>query len=192
MIIARGEFHIRHAVHMFRRRDVEHRQPRDPIRIVGGQTMGDTPTPVMADDGVAIKPQVRHQARQVPRHGALGIGRMVRVRRRLAAVAVTAQIGHDQGVMPRHQGRQLVPHGMGLRIAVQQQNRRPLASRAEIDGDATDLPAIFLKAVEHQAVPCLPCDGITCSSAGRFPPGSSTGPERRDPISSCGAENSRG
>jgi len=105
---------------MFRRRDVEHGQLGDPVRIVGGQPMGDAPTPVVADHGEAFEPQVRHQARQVARHGALGIGRVVRIRRRLAAVAVTTQIGHDQGVMPRHQGGQLVPHGMGLRIAVQQ------------------------------------------------------------------------
>jgi len=47
--------------------------------------------------------------------------------RRLRAVAIAAQIGHDDGEILRQARRHLAPHHMGLGIAVEQQQRRSAA-----------------------------------------------------------------
>ena len=50
---------------------------------------------------------------------------MVGVRRRPGGAAVAAQVGRDHGEPLGQAGRDPVPHGRGLRVAVQQQQRRP-------------------------------------------------------------------
>ena len=52
----------------------------------------------------------------------------------LAAVAVAAQVGADDGEVSGQAGRDLVPHGMGLRIAVEQQQGRTAAALDQVDG----------------------------------------------------------
>ncbi len=63
---------------------------------------------------------------------ALRVGGVVRGRRRLCAVAIAAQIGNDQGEVLRQARRHLAPQHMGLRIAVQQQQRRPAAAGHQV------------------------------------------------------------
>ena len=52
---------------------------------------------VVPGDQEAVEAEGRHDLDHVLRHGALGVGRCVRVGGRLAAVAVAAQVGADDG-----------------------------------------------------------------------------------------------
>src|SRR5689334_10009338 len=95
----------------------------------------------MADHGKALESQATHDFDLIPRHGALGIAGMVLAARRLARwfgrVAVASQIRGYDGVAGLDQsGRHLVPCQMVLRMAVKQQDRRPLPIRRPSGGDA--------------------------------------------------------
>ncbi|KAG1286790.1 hypothetical protein G6F64_014171 [Rhizopus arrhizus] len=69
------------------------------------------------------------------------MGGVVRRGRRLAAIAVAAQVrGHARAV-PRQFGPYAVPDGMRLRMAVQQQQRRPRPVDARGDFNAIALDA---------------------------------------------------
>ena len=88
--------------------------------------------PVVATQEERIEPQVLHGVHQILRHRPLGVVEVLRVALRLAAVAVAAQVGaHNRKVLGQPV-RDLVPHGVGLRVAVQQQQRRPVAAPDEI------------------------------------------------------------
>jgi hypothetical protein len=73
--------------------------------------------------------------------------------RRLAALAIAAQVGGDHGEVGRQVAGDAVPDRLGLRIAVQQQERRAAAA-----GDVGDLgpgaggPAAR-EALEHRPAP---------------------------------------
>ena len=71
-----------------------------------------------------------HHRHLVGRHRPLGVGRMVGRRGRLRASRRSRAGRRDHGEAGRDQPRRdAVPAGVGLRIAVQQQDRRPVAGR---------------------------------------------------------------
>src|SRR3989475_6450283 len=59
---------------------------------------------------------------------------MIRAVRRLAAVAVAAQIGGYHGEPLGQSRRHFVPHDMSLRITMQHQHRRPASAHHGVDG----------------------------------------------------------
>ncbi len=100
--------------------------------------MGDPRAPVVAGQEEALEPEPRHEADLVPGHDFLGVGFVVALIARLAAVTLTSQIGGDDGKVFRQGRRDLVPHGVGLRIAVQQEQPGPLAPALEVNAHIVD------------------------------------------------------
>jgi hypothetical protein len=77
----------------------------------------------MADEGSTLDPKPVHQRTDVGGHAALIVagGRLVRV-------AVAAEVGDDQTIVLGERRDLLAPGEPGLGEAVQQQNRRAMAS----------------------------------------------------------------
>ena len=66
-------------------------------------------------------------------HGLLGVGRVIGRGGRLERTAVAAQVGTDHGEALGQLRRHGVPHGVRLRVAVQEQQRRTGAAAAQPD-----------------------------------------------------------
>ena len=135
--------------HVPSRNDVEHRQRRDAIRRVQRHPMGHPAAPVMPDDHEPVVPQPRHQGHHVQRHHALGVVPVPRAARGLAATAVPAQVGHDDGEVGRQRRGYPVPHHHRLRIPVQQEQRRPGAGPAGVDPDTVEVDRAVVEAIEQ-------------------------------------------
>ncbi len=106
--------------------------------------MRDARAAIVRDDGEAIEAERFHHRDLVRRHRALGVIPVFGVTRRLAAVTIAPEVGGDDGEAFRKLGRDLVPCQMGLRMPVEQQQRRPAATdrRANMDIAGIDvLPA---------------------------------------------------
>ena len=100
-----------------------------------------------------LETQLGHDLNLVVRRRALAVDAEVAVRCRLAAVAVSREIGRYHREPLSEPGRDLVPHDMGLRIAVQQQYRRPLPPAHEIDRCTRRLDLGSAKPFEQVATP---------------------------------------
>src|SRR6185369_17351030 len=135
-----------------RRHDIEHSELLDSLRMIQRQAIGDAPAAVMPRDGEALEAEMAHEGDLVPRHGPFGIWLVVRRRRRLAAAAIAAQIRRDHGEIPRQPRRDLVPHDMGLGMAMEQQQRRPGAAMTQADLDLAGLDGGEGEAFEHGRV----------------------------------------
>ena len=110
--------------------------------------MADAGAAVVADDVEAIEAQRRHHLDLIPRRGALAMLVEV-VGGRLAAVAVAAQVRHHHRVVRGKRRRHLVPHHVGLRVAVEQEERRALAALHQIYGGGRGLDPGLGEVVEH-------------------------------------------
>jgi len=71
--------------------------------------------------------------------------------RRLAAVAIAAQVGGIDGKIARKVSGALRSHCLGLRKTVQQQQRRARAAMADINDGLTCVDPIVIEAFEHAA-----------------------------------------
>ncbi len=78
---------------------------------------------------------------------------MLSIGSRPIAVAVATQVSGDHGEFRRQLLGDLVPDDVGLRVAVQQQQRRATAADAIADGEAIDLALLFLETSEHDSTP---------------------------------------
>jgi len=87
----------------------------------------------VAGDGEAVEAQRRHSLDLVEGEGPLRIAHVVGSGGGLGAVAVAAQIGDDDGERGGQARGELAPHQMGLRVAVQQQERRSAAAGHQVD-----------------------------------------------------------
>lgn len=139
MPVGAREGHAGALVHGERGRDVEHREALDRLRVVHGEAVGDAPAAVVAREAETRVAQRGHRGHEVLRHLALRVRGVPFVRRRLARLPVAAQVRRDHGEAPCQPRRHLVPEGVGLRIAVQQQERR---AGAADDGVHRDPPGI--------------------------------------------------
>src|SRR5262249_50303896 len=90
--------------------------------------------------------EVSHDFDLVLSHGAFGVIGMIRSVRGLAAVSVAAEIGGYDGKPLGQRRRHFVPHGMSLRITVQQQDRRTAFSPDCVDRGPTGVNAHRLEA----------------------------------------------
>ena len=108
--------------------------------VVLGQPVGDAGTPVVAPQEERVEPQVAHGVHQVLRLSPLGVVEVVGAALGLAAVAVAAQVRRDHREILRQPRRNLVPHGMRLRVTVQQQERGAAAPFTKLT--ISPLPAV--------------------------------------------------
>jgi hypothetical protein len=76
---------------------------------------------IVPDYRESLEAQRAHDFHLVQRHRALRLIDMIVAVRRFAAVAVASEVGHDHGESLCQPRRDLVPHHVGLRIAVQEQ-----------------------------------------------------------------------
>ena len=87
---------------------------------------------VAADEEMPMA-EVLHHLHHVTRHGLLGVGCVVGRGFGFERTAVAAQIRTDHREALRQGGRHRMPHGVRLRIAVQQQQWRPRTAATEAD-----------------------------------------------------------
>ena len=118
------------------RDDVQHRELGDRVRVVKRHPVSDPGAAVVARHGELIEAQIAHHQYLVPRHGALAVGLVAGAAGGLAAVAVAAQVGQDHGVVFGENGGHVMPHDVGLRVAVQQQHGTAAAADQRVDADA--------------------------------------------------------
>jgi hypothetical protein len=88
---------------------------------------------LVADDREPVVPERRHQRDLVGRHSPERVAGMVVARLGTVGVAVAAQVGRDDGVLPSQLRGDAVPHDVALREAVHQQDRRTLAPADRVD-----------------------------------------------------------
>ena len=171
MPVGLGELHRRALVHLERRRDVHHRQRAHPPAEVARQAMRDAAAPIVADDMEAEIAERRHHFGHVEGHGALRIVGVPRHAARLRRIAVAAQVGAHHGVVARELRRDLVPHGVRLRITMQHQDRRAVAADLEIDHRAARAQATRLESREERAhgLTSFPCNASAPERPGTSP-----------------------
>ena len=137
MVSIGGHLLVNDAEHVARGHDVQRRQTQHALRVVLGQPVGDASAAVVAAQEEGVEPQVAHGVHQVLRLRPLGVVEVVGAALGLAAVAVAAQVRRDYREVLRQPRRDLVPHGMRLRVTVQQQERRAAAALHQVDDFAT-------------------------------------------------------
>ena len=147
VVVAEREGHVRPLEVLDGRHDVHDGQALHPVRAVNRQAVRDAGAAVVRHHLEAAVAHERHQFRHVPRHAAFGIRGVVGARGGLEAAAVAAQVRADDGVAPRQGRGGGVPHGVGLRVAVQQQERRAGAAVAQ-----AQLPVLHPHLGQREAV----------------------------------------
>ena len=91
----------------------------------------------------------RHHLDLIVRHRPERISGVIRPPIGLRAVAITAQIRRDHGELLGEARRDLVPHHVRQRVAVQQQQRRTGAAVAQVDPRAGSFDLCVREAFEH-------------------------------------------
>ena len=109
------------------------------------------PPSVVTRDAEFVEAQMLHHLYLILRHTAEGIVHVVGRAARFVAVAVTTKVGAHHCEMFREARRDQVPMHMGQRVAVQQQNRRAVATVAQVDFDlrVAGLNLGLFEAFEH-------------------------------------------
>jgi hypothetical protein len=134
--VAKAEFSVGVLEGVPGRDDVQYRELGDHIRVVECHPVTDPGAAVVARHGELLKAQIAHHQHLVPGHRALAVGLMAGAAGGLAAVAVAAQVGQDHGVVFGEHGGHVMPHDVGLRVAVQQQHGTAAAADQRVDADA--------------------------------------------------------
>jgi hypothetical protein len=67
----------------------------------------------------------------------------------LGAIAVASKIGRDYAKMLREDRRDRMPHRVGLRIAMQQQQRRSASAATHHDFGFPDIQPVQIEALKH-------------------------------------------
>ena len=114
--------------------DVERGRRGDALGMVERHPVGHTAAAVVPDDREGVVPERGHRLRQVERERPLRVGGVVGRRCRPEGGPVAGEIRDDDGVPLAQERRGGVPHEVGLRIAVQQQDRRTAPADPGEDG----------------------------------------------------------
>jgi hypothetical protein len=110
---------------------------------------------VMPGDVKLVEAERRHHLDLVLRHRAERIARVIRHARRLLRVAIAAQVARHHRELLREARREFMPGQMRERVAVQQQQRRPLAAMRRHDARARGLDLGLGESVhQHCGAPC--------------------------------------
>ena len=118
---AQAEGHIRAPEGFTCRYDVKHGKLADAIGMIKRHAVGAAAAAIVAGNKEVLEAKVAHKGDLILRHGPFGVGYMVKCRRRFTALAVAAQVGGDDCKIPCQARRNRVPHNMGLRMSVQEQ-----------------------------------------------------------------------
>src|SRR6188508_1466540 len=100
------------------RDDVEHRGTLDFVRMIERQAVRNARAAIVTEYREALEAEVPHDLDLIERHRPLRIKTVLFVARDLAAVAVTAQVRDDDGVIARELARDGGPRDAALRRAV--------------------------------------------------------------------------
>ena len=117
--------------------------------MVEAEAVGDPAAAVVAGQHEAFVAQRRHDLDHVLGHGALGVPGVIRSAVWLGTVAVAAEIGADEGEALGQDRGDAVPDRVGLRVAVQQEQGRPLPARTQEDLGAAGSDPVGGEALEH-------------------------------------------
>lgn len=104
---------------------------------------------IMTDHMETLETEVAHHAELISGERAERIVGSIRQARRLGGVAVSAQVGADDGEALGQPRRDPRPHGAILRKAVQQQCRWSRSAHDAGDIDTVDADDLVLEALEH-------------------------------------------
>jgi hypothetical protein len=152
VVVAHGEVHPRPLEVLEGGDDVEQSHLLHRLRVVEAEAMGDARAAVMPGEEEAGMAEVLHQRHDVGCHCPLGVGRMVRRDRGLGGEAVASEVRADDGEMAGESGRDLVPHPVRLRVAVQQHERPPRPAATDAQGHAgLDRDLLEREALERHA-----------------------------------------
>ena len=122
-----------------RRQDIEDGQAVDAVRMIESHAIGDATAAIMPRDREVPEPKPLHDDHHVVRHGPLPIWRMIRRGDGAATAPVAAKIGADDRKVAGKDRRDAASHQVGLRKAVQQEDRGPGPVRAREDSGFTGL-----------------------------------------------------
>lgn len=109
-------------------RDVEACKLEDSVGLIERHPECGACAAVVASDHEPLEAEVGHDVELILAHATKRIVAAVLLAARLAAVAVTPQIGGDHGEVAREPRRDLVPVYVRERVAVQQQHSRALSA----------------------------------------------------------------
>ena len=123
-----------------------------PLGMIDRQAVRHPRAAVVAADQEAAMTEMLHHLDEVARHLLLGVGRVVGRGLGLERAAVAAQVGADHREALRHLRCHGVPHGVRLRVAVQQQQRRSGAAAAQAHLAAGDCHVLEREAGEEHVV----------------------------------------
>jgi hypothetical protein len=113
---------VQRVPHVERRQHVEACQVRDRFGVIEAGPEGDEGSAIVPGEREALVPECLGEGDDVGGHRALGVRGAGRVRG-LVARAVATEIGTDDGVVGRELGRDVPPHQVRLREAVEQHDR---------------------------------------------------------------------
>ena len=119
MIVRTGQGLIGRLECMQCRHDIHHTGGNQPVRVVEGKAVSDSPAAVMPGNVKTLMSQGAHYLSDVKCHHTLGVTRMVWLAIRFGTVPVTSQIRDDQAVAGCERGRDAVPHDASLWIPMQ-------------------------------------------------------------------------
>ena len=104
---------------------------------------------IMGDDTEPSMPQLRHELDHVPGHFAFGVVLVVGIGRGSATCAIPTQIRYHERKLLCEQWGQEKPMHMGLRKAMQQQERRTLTANAAMDRGVLAADSMCCKSLKH-------------------------------------------
>jgi hypothetical protein len=156
---AKREPAVHRLPHVERGEDVEHGQAPHRVGEIQGQPVADERPPVVPDDRESPMAEGGHQPMDVGSHGPLRVALVTRIALGLVAIAIAAQVRADDGELTGQPGRDRMPAGVVLGIAVEQDHRRSLAAQGHLERDLTGLdpPAGELRQQHLPRRPGGPC-----------------------------------
>src|SRR5688572_19028881 len=131
---------------------VEYRGPLELVRMIERHAVRDARAAVVAEHAEALEAEMPHDLDLIERHRALGVEVVLAVADDLAAVAVTAQIGRDDGVVARELACDRGPRDAALGRAVKEQHGRPAAADDRVNDGAARAHFLRAKAGEELCV----------------------------------------
>src|SRR6185436_16031642 len=97
------------------------------------ESMGDAPASIMSHQPERGETKTLHQFDLIQRHGSFRIRRMIGLVGGFAAIAISAQIGSDDGIGLREVRRNEPPGYMRQRCPMEKQKRRTLSTDNAVD-----------------------------------------------------------
>jgi len=118
-----------------------------------------TAAAIMGSNLKLLEAKRLHHRNLVAGHDALGIRHVLLIARRLAAIAIAAQVRQHHCEVPGQLRSNFVPTHVSLRIAVQQQQRRPASGHARVNCDLSGVNLALVK-VRQQHRSCWDANSL--------------------------------